>query len=415
MEYSPVDEKKKSRLLLIVVCAVWAGAALYKYVQTRAPEKTVLSVALYRGNAEAPVSLAPLVEEFQGRYPDIEITILDRSPQELEGDLNPEKPKGRPGIPDIVIANQKSLVSLSGDHFESLDSLLQNPEFTEFALEDSGGAPRWIMPLVSFMYPLYYNIAVLREAGFDHPPKTREEFLAYAEALSSVAVSGGEELAAWTWAAGLDFFSEDQSALNVPALNDSLNFVQAMTGLLDMADFEKTESEKYDDFIAGRIAMMTASIAGTGYIKERAPDLEYSLTTVPPPAAYLGKPRFALGNWGAALTKQSSRGEEAKLFIGFLSGAQANAFLAAALSGIPVNASARGTPPERRAQRGVQYDKALVILETGEAAGEFGLPPGGPVLENALREAAGAIINGTKTPDECIAALENLWQGGAEN
>jgi multiple sugar transport system substrate-binding protein len=302
---------------------------------------------------------------------------------------------------------------MAEDLFAPLDSLLQDPELAA-ERADNGGSPRWAVPVVSFMYPLYYNIAVLREAGFDRPPKTREEFLAYARALppgSALSHNNGGELAAWTWAAGLSFFDESQNALNLQALRDSLNFVQAMNpgDAVDAPVFQKSETETYDDFIAGRIVMMTASIAGTGYIQEHAPGLEYSLTTVPPPAAYIGKPRFALGNWSAALTRQSPRAEEAKLFIRFLTAAKTNASLAQALSGIPANVNARGTPEERRAVRGGQYDKALAILETGEAVGELALLPGGPALETALGQAAGEIIAGKKTPDECIQALEEFW------
>jgi hypothetical protein len=39
MEYKSVNGKQQSRLLLLLVCVVWAGAAVYKYVQTQAPEK----------------------------------------------------------------------------------------------------------------------------------------------------------------------------------------------------------------------------------------------------------------------------------------------------------------------------------------------------------------------------------------
>ncbi|MDR1429318.1 MAG: extracellular solute-binding protein [Spirochaetaceae bacterium] len=408
-----MNEKKKCSLLLLLVCVVWAGAALYKYTQTRAPGKTVLTAVLYRGNEEARASLALLAGEFQNQYPDIEITVLDRSPADIAGDLDPERPKSRngPGVPDIIIADEKSLAVLAGELLEPLDSLLQNPLLAaELALE--GGPPRRIIPLVSFMYPLYYNIAALREAGFDRPPKTREEFFAYADRLPplSAAVSpagGAEELAAWTWAAGFNFFEGE--ALHNAALGDSLNFIQDMIGrgFLDPLFLEKTETEKYDEFIAGRIAMMSASIAGTGYIREHAPDLEYGITTVPPPSSYTGKPRFALGNWGASLPAQSPRKEEAKLFIAFLSGARANALLAHSLSGIPVNSSARavsgGTP------RGDQYDKALAILEAGEAVNEFAFPPGGPALEEALREAAGEIMSGRKTPGAYITELEARW------
>jgi multiple sugar transport system substrate-binding protein len=405
-----VDKKKKSGLLLLLVCVVWAGAALYKYAQTRPPQKAVLTAVLYRGGGETPEALAVLAGEFQNQYPDIEISFVERSPAELEGDLAPvQQAKGRkgPGAPDIIIADEKSLALLSGDLFESLGSLSQNPELAERAQD---GALR--LPLVSFIYSLYYHIAALKEAGFDRPPKTREEFFAYARALppfsSAVAPnSGGEELAAWTWAAGFNFFDGD--ALRAPALADSFNFLQDLISgdLLDPSLLQKTETENYDDFIAGRVAMMTASIAGTGYIEQHAPDLEYGITTVPPPAAYTGRPRFALGNWSAALASHSPRKEEAKLFIGFLADAPANAQLALALSGLPVNISAVSGA---RAGGG-QYDKILAILETGEAVNELALTPKGPLLERALREAAVEIMSGTKTSDECVSALEALLAG----
>ncbi|MDR1210696.1 MAG: hypothetical protein LBK40_00540, partial [Spirochaetaceae bacterium] len=87
-------------------------------------------------------------------------------------------------------------------------------------------------------------------------------------------------------------------------------------------------------------------------------------------------------------------------------GARENALLALALSGLPVHSGSGA-----RAASGAQYDKILAILETGEAVNELALPPRGPLLEKAFREAAVQILAG-KDPDECVAALTALW---AEN
>jgi ABC-type glycerol-3-phosphate transport system substrate-binding protein len=399
---------------------------VYKYARTRAPEKPVLNVVSYWRHGKGEALFAPLVEEFQKQHPGIEVRIIDRPPGEARADLaaasglNGKKPAKGLLLPDLVVLDQRHLASLGPENFfEDLGVRLEDQGLTSELMLDVSRGPRWTVPLISFMYTLYYNISVLREAGFDRPPKTREEFLAYARTLSGggydMALAPefpcGEELGSWTWAGGLNFFGENQDALNTRALDDALNFIALLRkeGFLSSASLETTEAKKFDDFIAGTIGMMIAPVAGTGYIGEHAPELEYSITAVPPPAAYIGRPRFALNSWSAGIAKQSAHKDLAWLFISFLAGTKANAYLAGALSGIPANINARGTI---HTSQGL-YEKALAILEAGEAVSEPAAVPGGPALEKALREAAVSIIGEEKSPAECIKALEESWDTGS--
>jgi multiple sugar transport system substrate-binding protein len=317
-------------------------------------------------------------------------------------------------MPDLIALDQKRLSSLEPEvFFEPLNSYLENQELTMELMLENTESPRWAIPLVSFMYLLYYNTDVLSKAGFDRPPKTREEFLACARTLSKGAYGmalspdnpHSEGLGAWTWTGGLKFLNENQDGMNVQVLGDTLNFMQllAKEGLLSSSNLEKNENELFDEFIAGRIGMMTASIAGAGYIREHAPELGFSFTAVPPPASYSGKPPFVLRNWGAGIVKQSDHKDEAWLFIAFLAEAETNARLAAAVSGIPANSNARGTIHSP----GGHYEKALAMLEAGDAVNELAVPVQGQVLEKTLRETARAVIEG-KTPEECIKELEGL-------
>jgi multiple sugar transport system substrate-binding protein len=424
-----VNDKRNSLLLLILVCTVWTGAALYKYAHTRGPKKTTLHFVQYWQSEADKQFLAPFVEEFQSLYPSIEIIVSDRSYDELYQELPSfaEQLKKLPKKalrPDILAVDTRWLAA-PGAPLESLDSYLQNGELAtelmleapafsgETAPERAAALPHYTVPLVSFIYTLFYNIEALQKAGFDRPPKTREEFFACCRSVGGGAFGMalapdnpyGEEFFSWIYAGGLAFF--DQGRPNRKTIEASLRFAEELAALGGGEQLAKSRTGRFNDFAAGHFTMMTGSIAEAGALLTAGSGPAFGITTVPPPASYTGRPRFIMRNWNLGIAAQSAHKDEAWLFISFLAGVETNAKLASAVSGIPANLSARGS-----IHGSGYYEKALAILETGEAVNELSAVKGGPALETLLRGALERQLTGGQAVEEAAGDIEEKWLAG---
>ncbi|MDR0486741.1 MAG: extracellular solute-binding protein, partial [Treponema sp.] len=98
-----------------------------------------------------------LLREFEERNPDLQIKTAGEKSRE----------------PDILIFDENDYNDLvARGALASLETYIHTENRTvQFAV-----------PLVSFMDLLFYNIELLKNAGFARPPKTRDEFFACAKA-----------------------------------------------------------------------------------------------------------------------------------------------------------------------------------------------------------------------------------------
>jgi multiple sugar transport system substrate-binding protein len=300
-------------------------------------------------------------------------------------------------------------------------------------------------PLFSSIITLFYNTALLGEAGFDRPPKTQADFERLARAVSSggrygLSLSLAEgpycDIYPWFWAAGLRVFPGGDPAPDFAGRNSAavLRYLQHLyaEGLITPDVFTKTAREKLDDFSAGRAAMIIAPVSAARELRRAAPEqaispqaapgqaaLPFDITTVPYPAAYVGKPLFGITSCHAALARTSRHKAESRAFIAFL--AERAALLAAAAGAVPGDAagSYAGSDP--------LFIKAYSIYEAGEAPEEsaFTAFDGGAASESASASNATAldgIITGEirrlftegQSPEDTGAAIKRRRVEAAE-
>jgi ABC-type glycerol-3-phosphate transport system substrate-binding protein len=268
---------------------------------------------------------------------------------------------------------------------------------------------------VSFINILYYNINLLKEAGFSHPPKTRGEFLVYARSLaeSKGSLAGlalgmnssrgiYDNILPWMWSAGVQLIKDGKPQVSSRQVVDCLSFLASLysDGLLTPQPFVESPAEKLEDFVTGKAAFIIAPASEIGFVRERMGDEAFGVTSIPIPDNYAGKSFFAVSAWTAGVVSSSAHKEEAKLFASFL--AEKAAFISEKMNAIPGN----GIPPAYD----VFYSKVWDIAIAGEMAQDFsGL--NWTALEESFREGLLDLFGGMATAAQTANAIQKRWEG----
>ena len=210
--------------------------------------------------------------------------------------------------------------------------------------------------IAAFANVLYYNIDALEARGFDRPPKTREELVNMIKKITEAAQKEPkigkailfshnffESIIPWFWAAGIKTNPVDASG-RVEVHWESRGAVDTFTFLKTLYDEKSigpaplpqlSEKEITRAFSKGECVFFIGSSAEIARIQEEAPELRFSVTTIPAPAAYTGKPVCNIRSWKLGVSDTSSHKDAALLFITFMESKRDE--IAAALGAIPGN------------------------------------------------------------------------------
>ena len=341
-----------------------------------------------------------LISEFERRYPSITVKINDLSYSEMQNSV----------INETI--------------FSESDLLAVNPRWLYEAikhgqLEMLGDSQQeeWTVPVISFMDLLFYRIDILQEAGFDRPPKTRNEFLSYArnagEEGFSLALALSPEnplglytdIFSWVWASGMQLIENGDLNINNKDVIEVFEFLKALytESLLMPETFSQTNEQKIEAFIKGDIAMMIASVSNIALLRSRMDDESFGVTNIPVSDSYIGKPIFGLTNWHIALSRYSTHKEAARLFISFLlEQAPILAVSSNAVPGQPVN-------PQRHHIGVLLYEKAFDIYTSGNAIQEFDLFPRHYELEPLIRDELYTMFEEEQSPENTAFIIQSKW------
>jgi len=336
--------------------------------------------------------LLKVISEFENFHGDFKIILNTCSYEDLRLALFQGTPLGESIYPGDVIALDPLWVSE-----------LEKKEIMENVNASS----------VSFINILYYNINILKEAGFSRPPKTRGEFLAYARRLAGgkgspaglalgINSSRGvyDDVLTWIWAAGVQLIKDGKPQINSRQVVDSLSFLASLysDGLLTPHFLTADFAEKLEDFISGKAAFVIAPASEIAFVREQMGDEAFGVTSIPTPDNYAGKSFFAVSAWTVGVFSASAHKEEAKLFAAFLS--ENVAYLSDKMNAIPGN----GTPPAYDAF----YSKVWDIEIAGEMAQDFsGL--NWVELEESFKEELLALFAGKASASETAGAVQKKW------
>ncbi|MDR0719089.1 MAG: extracellular solute-binding protein [Treponema sp.] len=340
--------------------------------------------------AEIP-AVENLVKEFEESHSDIKIRLDWRSYEETKKLLSAYKASSKDAPEDAPEP---------GDIF-AMDISWAEDLYRNEIPEPEGAVPgESLFPALGFFYPLFYNIELLKEAGYNRPPKTWGEFLEFAKAVTDKkknrwgyscalraetpsGISG--DVYSWLLTAGWHGGSPETSAgpelASGPAAK-TLEFLKSLKseGVLHPAGFSMTEEEKEDAFIAGKIAFMIGPVQAVKKFRDRMGEAAFSITSIPAPDDYTGKPVFFSGGYSLGIFRQSNNKKEAGVFISFLK--EKTELIGEALGMVPGGA---GNPPPLLSADSL-YSKAWELYISGDMV--QGPPEGNAVreLRNALQD-----------------------------
>jgi multiple sugar transport system substrate-binding protein len=340
-----------------------------------------------------------LLREFEERNPDLRIILSDGDASSQTG-------------PDILIFDEGDFYGLTKNKaLVSLESYI-----------DYDTGEMYAVPLVSFMDLLFYNIDLLKAAGFDRPPKTREEFLNYAKTISgntsgsygtALSLSPADRQAmsrdifSWIWAAGGDFWqTEGKPVINSRTIITDISFLGSLyrEGVPAPLSFYTTGEQRLEEFANGKIAMMVASTRSIPALRERMGDDAFSITTIPGSGS-AGKYSIGISSFYTGISVACAYPEEAWSFLEFL--AERSPFLCEELKAVP------GIVSDLFFGNYIKddpfYSKARDIFDSSQVVYGFSGKPDAEELETAVLEEMRVFFETGRTAQETANAIQWRW------
>ncbi|MCL1993497.1 MAG: extracellular solute-binding protein [Spirochaetes bacterium] len=299
------------------------------------------------------------------------------------------------------------------------------------------GAEPLVIPLVSHMDMLFYNIDVLRAAGFDRPPRSATEFVTWARSTSGTGAAGfamalnpqdrdslSRDIFSWIWAAGGNFWNFERGAslshearpvINSPVTVSVLFFLRELyrEGVMSPHIFTKTGAEMLEDFAQGRVAMMIASTREIPFLREKMGGDTFGFTSIPgiavAGAGGLARSGIELSYIYAGIRAESESIEAARDFIAFL--AEKNQFIANRLEAVPgvIPGSPAGFAFGQHIAGDFNYLRAWDIFESSQIVYGFSRSALADEFEESIRDELYAFFEGRQNATATAAFIQNRW------
>ncbi|MDR1787607.1 MAG: ABC transporter substrate-binding protein [Treponema sp.] len=348
-------------------------------------------------------ALETLAAEFEALHPGVDIRLDTRPYRELRALLYESAPSGSSGqLGDVV----------------GIESEWAFPLLERGVIE---GEP---LPLVTSAIFFFYNIDVLKAAGFAKPPKTRDEFLDMIRVtqqktpgLTGLALSARgdtlsllrEDFYPWFYAGGKNFLNGLKPAFAGAGAyaGTTLSFFK---GMIDRG-FAAPVDDKIGRFAEGEAVFMSAPSAVLRVLEARMPAGSFGISSIPVPAGYTGKPVFAASVWSAGVRSAGPHREDAAAFAAFL--AERSAFLAGQAGAAP--GAVDSASPEEALPQDPLYEKARDLCTLAGFAQEYAGLLEGAALEQALSEELDALLAGTQNVPAAAKNIQTRWEGILES
>ena len=151
--------------------------------------------------------------------------------------------------------------------------------------------------------------------------------------------------------------------------------------------------------------MAVGTLAHINMIRERNPDLNYTITDTPVTDGYTGKRGIYYAAWGIGISEHSKNKKEAWKLVEYLMSAETNSRLVSIANAFPGNVNAK--PDFVTSDR--RFEKAFKMFQNGYLANEFvGLPVAGELMR-MLDEEMQLMLQGKQTPEKTAARAQARW------
>ena len=365
-----------------------------------------------------------LLREFEDNNPDLKLILLNNSDERT---------------PDILIFDESdlsslvsagALVSLEPYFYQerNLHNFAANQRFESPDEINKTGMDLYTVPLVSFMDLLFYNIDLLKAAGFDRPPKTREEYLAYTKAVSERKTAGAvlslsihdrqavtRDIFSWIWASGGDFWRNDNSSQNAhrPFINSrsiirDISFLGRLYGIETFASvsYSLTGEQRMEEFAQGKIALMIASTRVIPHLRQKMGDHAFGITTIPDSGS-AEKYNLGLSSFHAGISANCAYTDAAWSFLSFL--AEQIPLLCAKLNAVPGIVSGFFSGGFYYMEDDPFYSKARDIFESSEIVQGFSKTARAGEFERIVLEEMREFFESSRTAEQTAAAIQRRW------
>jgi multiple sugar transport system substrate-binding protein len=283
-----------------------AGAAETAAPTAKGAEaKGTVTLWHFFGGREAK-AIAGVVQNFERDHPGIKVQV-----RESQDDEKMRQAISTGKGPDVGISSSTDIVGsfCSSGAFQDLGAYIKRDGVDLSQLNDTVKSytefdgVRCAMPLLADAYGFYYNKKLLKEAGFNAPPKTASELTKMAKALTKRSSDGTIEVAGFVpnfgfyensptnFMASFDahYLKDDGSS----AVGDDQGWKDMLTWQKDLVDWYGRENltkftakagqefSAENAFEQGKIAMMVDGEWRNAFIADEAPDLEYGTAPMP--------------------------------------------------------------------------------------------------------------------------------------
>ncbi len=406
---------KKSKIVTITFLLMFIGECLLakttiEFIQWWAPE-------LPKG------SFRSIMDDFEKKNPDIKVKLISGPYSNIKDQIVVGAASGT--LSDVVgldgawvndLATQGAITDMNP--LMKTGSLDTNEIAAIIKLENKS----YMFPVASFIYPIFINLDMYTEAGLASMPKTRNDFFNAARKLTNKSKNQygwvlplslqtpwgvANDVLSWVWASGGTMMKDGKPDLTNKHVVEVLHFINDMhkAGVISPGTLSKKEQDKVEEFVNGRVGMAVGTLAHINMIRERNPDLNYTITDTPVTDGYTGKRGIYYAAWGIGISEHSKNKKEAWKLVEYLMSAETNSRLVSIANAFPGNVNAK--PDFVTSDR--RFEKAFKMFQNGYLANEFvGLPVAGELMR-MLDEEMQLMLQGKQTPEKTAARAQARW------
>jgi multiple sugar transport system substrate-binding protein len=367
--------------------------------------------------------LKSLMDEFHKENPNITVDLVSNPYTATQQQTFAAAAAGK--LADVVgldgtwvnqLAKQGALDNLS-------DEMKQhNFDTSQLSSQVKYNGSTYSIPAVNFVYTLFTNDDLLKQAGVDSVPTTRTEFENAAVAVATKTKadpwalplglsdpSGVQNcVMAWVWASGGSMLTKDgKPNLTGKDVTSAITFIKDVYDKGGVAQGALTlqQQDMVQSFANGQTAMMIDSLAHVNTIRKANPNLKFTVSAEPSEDGYTGKKGIPFASWGVGVSKNSAHKDAAWKLVSFLMSKEANGKLATSANGFPGNKTAT---PDFTGQD-PQYESAFKIYQSGYPANEFDGLPQGQQLLRSFDEQLQALLSGKQSVKDTLTNAQAEW------
>ncbi|MEM7445019.1 MAG: ABC transporter substrate-binding protein [Pseudomonadota bacterium] len=412
--------KKSAHRGLLVAGA--SAIALGLFAGPASAQDVTLTIESWR-NDDLGIWRDVIIPAFEAQHPNIAVEFAPTAPTEYNAALNARLEGGTAG--DLITCRpfDAALALYDLGHLAALNDLEGLGNFSDVAKsawQTDDGADTFCMPMASVIHGFIYNADAFAELGIE-APETEEEFFAV---LDAIAEDGGyiplvmgtadqwESATMGYQNIGPNYWAGEDGRLGLIAGDQNFNesqFVEPFATLARWSDYLAPgyEAQSYPDsqnlFTLGRGAIYPSGSWEISLFNSQA---DFEMGAFKPPVANAGDTCYINDHTDIALGMNAAteHPEEAAVFLEWVGSAEFAELYSNSLPGFFSLSNHSFNMEDPLAQEFISWREQC---EETIRSGHQILSRGTPNLWNEMWGVSANVINGTMTPEEAAAQLQD--------